>query len=139
MDDHTKNAAIAESRVVTELLKNGFSVFTQLSGKEPFDIAIYKNGTFLRVQVKGTKVRSKNGDSFVVQMKSVRHNRTQNTIKRFDSELCDLLAVYVFETDTVCFIPAKEVNGMCALQIRDGEAKGKLKYGTKTHNTMVGL
>ena len=136
MDEKTQSSAISESRVTTELLRDGFSVFSQISGKEPFDIAAYRDGVFLRVQVKSTRVRSENGLSFSVQLKSVRHNKTKNTIKQFDARLCDVLAVYISELDKVCFIPAKEVDGMTAIRIKEGKPDKRLRFGTDTHNTL---
>ena len=138
MDKKTKLGSIAESRVLTELLKCEFSVFVQFSGKEPFDLAAYRDGIFVRIQVKSTTVRSLKGDSFIVQLKSVRHNRTKNTIKRFDSSLCDVLAVYVDELDRVCFIRASDLEGQCCFQIADaGKSSNKrLRFGVDDESVL---
>ena len=45
-------ADIAESAVVTELLKRGFRVLRPVGDRLPYDLAIDDNGTLIRIQVK---------------------------------------------------------------------------------------
>ena len=51
MDTKLK-ADIAESTVITELLKRGFNVLKPIGDRLPYDLAIDINGKLLRIQVK---------------------------------------------------------------------------------------
>lgn len=103
-----KIGTLGELKVAEEFIKADYSVFTQLSGKEPFDLIAYKDGTTLKVQVKSTSVRGKYG-RFFIMLQTCRPNRTGTTIKKFDNTTVDILAVYLQELDTVCYFKASEV------------------------------
>ncbi|MBU0709496.1 MAG: endonuclease, partial [Candidatus Omnitrophica bacterium] len=51
MDTKLK-ADIAESAVITQLLKKGFRVLKPIGDRLPYDLAIDRNGKLLRIQVK---------------------------------------------------------------------------------------
>ncbi|MFH1354874.1 MAG: group I intron-associated PD-(D/E)XK endonuclease [Candidatus Omnitrophota bacterium] len=51
MDTKLK-ADIAESAVITELLKRGFRVLKPIGDRLPYDLAIDQNGKLLRIQVR---------------------------------------------------------------------------------------
>jgi len=118
VDSRTRLGSLAEAKVIAELIKNGLDVFTQFSGKAPFDLVACWREQLLRVQVKGTASKTRYG-IYQVQLKAVRANRTQNVIHYFDPSQCDVLAIYVEPLDTVCFIRSDEIGARGQLNLRE--------------------
>lgn len=117
MDDKTYLGAIGEAKVIALLTEQKYHVFTQVTGKAPFDLVAYKEGKLYRVSVKTVMKRGKRG-AFVVQLKSVRSNRTGNKIIGFDNNSCDILAIYLVEDDEVILMSSSDVKAKSALSIR---------------------
>ncbi len=118
MDDKTWLGSIGESKVVSELSRYRFHVFTQVTGKAPFDLVAYKDSYLYKINVKTTQTLGKWG-AWEVQIKSVRSNRTKNRTIPFDSNSCDVLAVYIEPLDKVCFLSSSEVSGRSAIALRE--------------------
>jgi hypothetical protein len=122
MDNKTKLGSLSELKVAARLTELDYHVFTQTSGKAPFDLIAYKDGVIFRISVKGTSVIDKYG-SYVVQIGSVRSNKTANNIVKFDFSTCDILAIYIQSNDKVCFIKSDRINAGRAICIRDIASK----------------
>lgn len=118
MDNKTWLGSLGESKVAAELSRHRFHVFTQTTGKAPFDLVAYKDGYLYRVNVKSTQRRSKWG-SWEVKIASVRSNRTENRIVPFDFASCDVLAVYIEPLDKICFLHSSEVAGKNYIALRE--------------------
>jgi len=121
MDDKTYIGSLGEARVIAELTRQRFHVFNQATGKAPFDLVAYKEGKLLRVSVKSVMKKDKNG-VYSVQLKSVRANRTGNTIHNFDNTSCDILAIYLLEDDEVVLMESTSIKAKSALVIRRNPA-----------------
>ena len=120
MDKKTYATNVSEAKVVADLSVKQFNVFTQSSGKAPFDLVASHTDfpTVLnRIQVKSCEKPSKSG-AYNVQLKKVRHNKTKNTITNFSSLECDVVAVYLMDIDKVFYIEAKKLHGKTAVAIR---------------------
>jgi PD-(D/E)XK endonuclease len=118
VDNKTWLGSLGESKVAAELSRYRFHVFTQTTGKAPFDLVAYKDGRLYRVNVKTTQRLSKWG-SWELKIASVRSNRTGNRIVPFDFTSCDVLAVYIEPLDKVCFLHSSEVAGKNYITLRD--------------------
>jgi PD-(D/E)XK endonuclease len=118
VDNSTWLGSLGESKVASELSRHRFHVFTQTTGKAPFDLVAYKDGYLYRVNVKATQRLGKWG-SWEVHLKSIRPNRTKNRIIPFDPQSCDVLAVYIEPLDTVCFLRVSEVFGKNFIALRE--------------------
>lgn len=110
MDDKSRITGLSQARVVSELFRQSFDVFTEFSGKSPFDLIAHKDGKLYRVQVKSTSAKKNKYGSWSIQLKKVRANKTENKIHLFDHTSCDILAVYIEEIDTVCFFDSKDLS-----------------------------
>lgn len=117
MDSKTKQGSIGEAKVICKLLEEGYSVFTQFSGKASFDMIAEKDGELKRIEVKSTRTKSKSKNYWSVQLKKVRPNRSQNKIVRFDKNQCDILAVYIEPEDKVVLINSDTINQTCQLSV----------------------
>lgn len=117
MDDKTYLGALGEARVIAELTRNRFHVFSQVSGKAPFDLVAYKDNQLYRISVKAVGKKDEKG-VYNIQPKTVRPNRTCNKITNFDNTSCDLLAIYLQEDDEVVIFKSSEVVVKSAMTIR---------------------
>ena len=118
MDMLTWINSLSEAKVLAKLAEQKLHTFTQTTGKAPFDIVLLYKQKLFRISVKGTWIKKNSNHAYTIQLKRVRHNKKVNIIYPFDSNECDILAVYICDIDKVCFMPAKLV-GKNAINIRE--------------------
>lgn len=110
---------LGEIKAASHFMHRGYQVFYCL-GKGSFDLVVTEDGTKLeRVEVKCTKTRTKTDTGWVVQIKSLRPNRSKTTIKRFDSTRSDLLVVFIEPIDRIVVFKSSDIKTTCALTILD--------------------
>ena len=113
-----KFGTVGESKAITEFLKLGCTVYTPFSeGNDPFDFIAVKEGQLIRVEVKSTS-QELSPDVYTVSIKASRHNKSKNWIRNFNSNQCDILAVYIQPIDTVCFFKAKDITNKTNITIK---------------------
>lgn len=117
MDDKTWMGSLGEAAVTAFLTRHRVHVFSQISGKAPFDLIAWKDGVTKTISVKSTS--RKKGHSYEVELRSTRHNKTRTVVKKFDSSLCDILAVYIVPLDCVCLLDTSIVHGRSGLCIAE--------------------
>lgn len=123
MDIRTWIGTLSEQKVLTKLVEKQLHVFSQTSGKAPFDLIVLYKEKLLRISVKGTQTRSKSSDHWVVQLRSIRSNRKVNTIHLYERESCDILAVYIEPIDKVCFFLSKDISQTSAITLNEERIK----------------
>lgn len=117
----TQLGILGEARTITELIKQDYDVFTQFSGKSPFDIVAFRNNQLVRVEVKSTACRSKYDTGWEFALRKSRHNKSGNTIHTFNNSESDILALYVEPIDRVIFIKSIKVNVKHKITILDSD------------------
>ena len=122
MDDKTWLGALAEAKVVAALLHERWEVFTAVSGKAPFDLIAARGDQLLRVEVKGCATPQPNG-GFAVSLRSVRPNRSGNTVHYLSESTSDLVAIFLEPLDVVCFFPTSHLAGRSTITLHE-EASG---------------
>lgn len=110
---------------IAYLTKKGYTVSIPLIDNQNYDLVCDINGTLNKVQVKSTRY-VQNGN-YVVQLKSVRPNRTGNSIRHFNSNSVDYLLA-VTEICDIYFIPSSKIKSKntLALGIKYIDYKDKL-------------
>jgi len=103
----TDSGRLGEAKVIAELTAQGYYPFVDMSGKCPIDIVAWKDGKVYTYQVKATQYQV--GKSWLVQIKTVRPNRSTNVIKQFDNSSVDYLAIYIIPEDRVILMKASEI------------------------------
>jgi len=93
---------IAESAVITELLKRGFRVLKPVGDRLPYDLALDINGKLLRIQVKGAWYY--NG-SFTVDTRRTKTNRRRMKRERYDEKDFDFAIIHLDEADVFYVMP----------------------------------
>ncbi len=101
MDTKLK-ADIAESAVVTELLRRSFRVLKPVGDRLPYDLAIDINGRLLRLQVKSAWLR--NG-SYFVDSRRTKTNRRQMLRERYSGSDFDFAILYIDDLKVFYVMP----------------------------------
>lgn len=116
-----KSGALGELAAMKHFLGLGHEVYAAVTDSSTYDLILAKDGKTLRVEVKTTSARNKAGTGWVVQVKSVRSNKTRNKIIQFDREKVDVLAVYIAPLDRIFAIASKNITQTTAITILDWE------------------
>jgi len=93
MDTKLK-ADIAESAVITELLKRGFRVLKPVGDRLPYDLAIDLNGRLVRIQVKSAWFTSR-AQSYSVDVRRTKTNRRRMLRERYNKDDFDFAILYI--------------------------------------------
>jgi hypothetical protein len=114
---------IAEMAVATDLLKRGFKVAKPLGESWEYDLILYRNNNFERIEVKYTE---SNGDVLTVRARShsILAGRITKT-KIYTSDDIDWLVVYDKTTDKCYYIPSSTLTGAEQFTLRLSEPKKK--------------
>lgn len=118
MDDKTWLGALAEAKVTASLLHHRWEVFTPVTGKAPFDLIAVRGLQLRKVEVKGCGTRRPNG-GFAVHLRSIRPNRSGNTIRFLDPAVSDVVAVYLEPIDRTCFFRTAELAGRSTITVHE--------------------
>jgi hypothetical protein len=101
---------LGEAAIAAEFVRRGYDVYMPIFGNADFDMIASKDGILSRVEVKCCSYERYPG-KYEVQLKSVRPNRTKNTIKVFDGSRSDLLAIYLPPVNKVVILNSADYNG----------------------------
>jgi hypothetical protein len=106
MDRKTKGR-LAESKVISYLIENGYEVYLPFSDNSKYDVIAVKEGIVKRISIKFTSVKKPFG-SWVVEMRQIYRGNGNINIDIFDKNTCDLIAVYLGPIDKVILIEASK-------------------------------
>jgi len=101
MDTKLK-ADIAESAVVTELLKRGFRVLKPEGDRLPYDLAIDVNGKLLKLQVKSAWFRK---GAYFVDSRRTKTNRRRMIRQRYKKDDFDFAILYIDDLNVFYIMP----------------------------------
>ncbi len=117
----SRKGRLAEAKAIAHLTQLGYDVFVPVGGNASCDlIIVLENEVPKRVEVKycNSKMRK---NSWVVSLKQIRHNLQQITIKKFNADLVELLAVYIHKIDQVFVMDASKYHGRATMTIKAEE------------------
>lgn len=103
MDTKLK-ADIAESAVVTELLKRGFRVLKPVGDRLPYDLALDFNGRLLRVQVKCAWF-DRRLKAYNIDVRRTKTNRRHMLRARYDKSDFDFAIIYLADIHVFYVMP----------------------------------
>lgn len=103
MDTKLK-ADVAESAVVTLLLKRGFRVLKPIGDRLPYDIGVDMSGSLLRIQIKSAWKR---GNVYLVDSRRTKTNRRRMIRSRYEAGDFDFAILYVDDLNTFYVMPHK--------------------------------
>lgn len=101
MDTKLK-ADIAESAVVTELLKRGFNVLKPIGDRLSYDLAIDVNGKLIRIQVKSAWFYR---GAYKVDSRLTKTNRRRMLRKYYNKNDFDFAIIYIQDLNVFYIMP----------------------------------
>lgn len=108
---HTKDKGdLGVLKAQASLCEQGYIILIPLTEHAPFDLVIYKDNTFKKVQV---KYRSLNKlGTIEVSFKSYWSNRNGINVKRQDISQFDICCIYCPNTDKCYFIDTNDIRNI---------------------------
>ncbi len=106
MDTKLK-ADIAESAVVTELLKRGFSVLQPVGDRLSYDLGVDLRGKFIRIQVKSAWF-NESDKCYTVDARRTKTNRRRMLRQRYDKNDFDFAIIYITDLNVFYVMPVSE-------------------------------
>ena len=103
---------IAESIVLTELLKRGFNVLRPVGDRLAYDLAVDVNGKLIRLQVKHAWFNEQD-KAHIVDVRRTKTNRRQMLRKKYADDDFDFAVVYV-DKHIFYIIPSKVFNSFAS-------------------------
>jgi len=101
---------IAESAVVTELLKRGFRVLKPVGDRLPYDLALDCDGALLRIQVKSAWYEPSR-DVYTVDVRRTKTNRRRMVRDLYDERDFDFAILYLADRDVFYVMPVNVFTG----------------------------
>lgn len=120
MDDKTLNHQYSEALIEAAFAKLGYFVYTNNSGKASSDLIVEdEEGYLLRVEVKSSGSIKENtiGKYIDIQLKSVRSNTSVNTIKRFNPDNSDILAIVCVATSQIKLLHSCNIDNTSSMRV----------------------
>ena len=122
---HTKNKGdLGVVEAMADLARKGWSIFVPLTEHEAFDVAAYRDGRFLRVQV---KYRAAVSGVIKFPLSSVWADRKGNHVVPMNRSSIDVISIYCPNTQHCYYVDPKECGVWICLRIeptRNSQAKG---------------
>ncbi|OGX18425.1 MAG: endonuclease [Omnitrophica WOR_2 bacterium RBG_13_44_8b] len=109
MDTKLK-ADIAESAVVTELLRRGFKVLKPTGDRLPYDLALDLDGKLIRIQVKSAWFNRKT-KIYGVDVRRTKTNRRRMLRDRYDKDDFDFAILYIDSLQVFYVMPISVFSG----------------------------
>jgi Holliday junction resolvase len=123
--------SLAEAKVLTYLVQQGFNVSLPWNENSRYDLIAEKNGRFLRVQIK--YVTPKDGKLSI----PLRSANNWNVI-RYKKEDVDFIAAYNPNNDKVYFLPLQLFKNIATVNLRlnhpNNNQKRKILYAKQFEN-----
>lgn len=105
MDTKLK-ADIAESAVVTELLKRGFKVLKPIGDRLPYDLAVDVSGHLIKIQVKSSWFDKKSGNH-ICDVRRSKTNRRKMLRERYTNKDFDLAIIFIQSSNVFYIMPVE--------------------------------
>jgi len=107
-EHHTKNKGdLGVLKAQLDLYEKGYLILTPHTEHSPFDLVGYKDGNFLRIQV---KYRTAKNDKIEVPFSTCWADKNGTHIQEYDKNEIDVMCVYCPDTDKCYYVNPKECN-----------------------------
>jgi hypothetical protein len=123
---HTKEKGdLGVLKAQLDLFEQGFLVLNPMTEHAPFDLVAYRNGHFLRIQVKYKSVDRTGG--MTIHFRSSWADRNGTHMRPVDKGEIDYYCVYCPDTDECYYLDPKEYGSSVTLRVKtpkNNQAKG---------------
>ena len=131
MPHHTKDKGdLAVFKAQADLATQGFTILHPLTEHAPFDLVVYKNRRFHRVQVRYSSCGY--SGTIAVRLRTCWNDRHGTHTLSMDKEEVDIVCVYCPETNECYYFDPKMIRQSLSLRIRptrNGQSK-RVKIAT---------
>jgi hypothetical protein len=125
---HTKDKGdLGVLKAQADLCFQGYTILTPCTEHAPFDLVVYKDGFFKRVQVKYRRVRA--DGTIHLTLRSCWSDSKGCHVKPSDKKEVDIVCIYCPDTDKCYYVAASEV-GQC-ITLRITHPKNNQRSGVK--------
>ena len=128
---HTKDKGdLGTAKAYADLVSKGYTVLFSATEHAAFDLVSYRDGQFVRVQV---KYRSARTGSISVQFRSVWADRNGTHMKPSDKSEVDVVCIYCPETDECYYLRPADHRQSVTLRVapsKNGQQRGVLPAET---------
>jgi hypothetical protein len=122
---HTKDKGdLGVFKAQADLAAQGFMILQPLTEHAPFDLVIYRERTFLRVQVR-YRACARSG-CLNVRLRSVWNDRSGSHRVLMDKDEVDIVCIYCPDTDACYYFAPNDINQSITLRVRPA-ANGQRK------------
>ena len=105
-EHHTKNKGdLGVFKAQLDLYEKGYLILTPQTEHSPFDLVGYKNGKFLRIQV---KYRTAKDDKIVVAFSTCWADKNGTHTQDYDKNEIDVMCIYCPDTDKCYYVNPKD-------------------------------
>jgi hypothetical protein len=112
---HTKTKGdLGVFKAQLDLYEKGYLILSPQTEHSPFDLVIYKDGTFKRVQI---KYRASRNGKIEVPFRTCWADKNGTHMQDYDKNEIDLMCIYCPDTDKCYYINPKECNKIFVLRI----------------------
>ncbi len=116
MMHHTKHKGdLGVLKAQVDLYQKGYMILTPQTEHAPFDLVIYKNHQFKRVQVKYRELNSKG--NLEVRLRSTYSDSKRVVTKLVDKEEIDIYCIYCPQTDECYYFNPKDFLNSFTLRV----------------------
>ncbi len=114
---HTKTKGdLGVLKASADLCEKGYLVCMPMSEHSPFDLVIYKNGTFKRVQVKCRTIDAHGG--FMIAFRSSYSTSKGVQTNQVDKSEIDVYCIYCIDNDICYYLNPDNFNRSVSLRVR---------------------
>jgi len=107
-EHHTKNKGdLGVLKAQLDLYEKGYLILTPHTEHSPFDLVGYKDGKFLRIQV---KYRTAKNDKIEVPFRTCWADKNGTHTQDYDKNEIDVMCVYCPDTDKCYYVNPQECN-----------------------------
>ena len=113
---HTKEKGdLGVLKAQLDLFKQGFVILNPVTEHAPFDLVVYKNGLFKRVQVKYKSVD--HTGSITIHFRSCWADKNGTHLRQVDKDEIDLYCIYCPDTDACYYLDPSDYKRSVTLRV----------------------
>jgi hypothetical protein len=122
---HTKEKGdLGVLKAQVDLFEQGFTLLSPMTEHSPFDLVVYKNGEFRRIQIKYRKLDDTG--KLDIKFSTCWTDRNGTHTRAIDKNEVDLFCIYCPDTDECYYLAPKEFGNYVCLRVespKNGQKK----------------
>jgi hypothetical protein len=117
MGETLRKGDLAEVAVMNDLMKKGYKICIPYGSDWRFDLLVFHDKNYKRVQVKTLIIDSQKPNRLIVRCNT--HNPYKGTTRVYRADEVDYIAAYHPKKEYVVYAPIEDFNGQHGLSLRE--------------------